>query len=51
MPRVYFYLGGKSVPLTAIGGADCRVGTKWIILDLLQRLMSLDMFQSPASRF
>ena len=51
MPRVYFYLSGKSVPLTAIGGPDAGVGTKWIILDLLQELMSLDMFQSPTSRF
>ena len=30
MPRVYFYLSGKCVPLTAIGGPDSRVGTKWI---------------------
>ncbi|CAE7900861.1 unnamed protein product, partial [Symbiodinium necroappetens] len=41
MPRVYFYLSGKSVPLTAIGGPDSGVGTKWIILDLLQVLKPL----------
>ena len=51
MPRIYFYLSGKSVPLTAIGGSDSGVGPKWIILDLLQELMNLDMFQGPASRF
>ena len=51
MPRIYFYLSGKSVPLTATGGSDSGVGTKWIILDLLQELMNLDMFQGPASRF
>ena len=39
MPRIYFYLSGKSVPLTALGGADSPVGTKWIILDLLEELM------------
>ena len=39
MPRIYFYLSGKSVPLTAIGGEGSAAGTKWIILDLLQELM------------
>ena len=39
MPRIYFYLSGKSVPLTALGGEGSAVGTKWIILDLLQELM------------
>ena len=39
MPRIYFYLSGKSVPLNAIGGSGSPVGTKWIILDLLQELM------------
>ena len=39
MPRIYFYLSGKSVPLTALGGTDSPVGTKWIILDLLEELM------------
>ncbi|CAE7249309.1 unnamed protein product [Symbiodinium sp. CCMP2592] len=46
MPRIYFCLSGKSVPLTAVGGPASGVGTKWIILDLLQELMNLDMFQS-----
>ena len=41
MPRVYFYLSGKSVPLTAMGGPTSAVGTKWILLDLLKELMSL----------
>ncbi|CAE7823064.1 unnamed protein product [Symbiodinium sp. CCMP2592] len=36
MPRIYFYLSGKSVPLNAIGGCGSPVGTKWIILNLLQ---------------
>ena len=42
MPRIYFYLSGKSVPLTALGAAGSPVGTfgtKWIILDLLEELM------------
>ena len=39
MPHIYFYLSGKSVPLTALGGEGSAVGTKWIILDLLQELM------------
>ena len=39
MPRIYFYLSGKSVPLNAIGGSGSPVGTKWIILDLLKELM------------
>ena len=39
MPRIYFYLSGKSVPLTALGGEGSAVGTKWIILDFLQELM------------
>ena len=39
MPRVYFYLSGKSVPLNAIGGSGSPVGTKWIILDLLKELL------------
>ena len=39
MPRIYFYLSGKSVRLTALGGEGSAVGTKWIILDLLQELM------------
>ena len=39
MPRIYFYLSGKSVPLSATGGSSSPVGTKWIILDLLQELM------------
>ena len=39
MPRIHFYLSGKSVPLTALGGEGSAVGTKWIILDLLQELM------------
>ena len=38
MPRIYFYLSGKSVPLNAIGGSGSPVGTKWIILDLLEEL-------------
>ena len=38
MPRIYFYLSGKSVPLTALGGEGSAVGTKWIILDLLEEL-------------
>ncbi|CAE7320567.1 unnamed protein product [Symbiodinium sp. CCMP2592] len=46
MARIYFCLSGKSVPLTAVGGPASGVGTKWIILDLLQELMNLDMFQS-----
>lgn len=39
MPRIYFYLSGKSVPLAALGAPGSHVGTKWIILDLLQELM------------
>ena len=39
MPRIYFYLSGKSVPLTAVGGFGSCIGTKWIILDLLQELL------------
>ena len=39
MPRIYFYLSGKSVPLAALGAAGSPVGTKWIILDLLEELM------------
>ena len=40
MPRIYFYLSGKSVPLTALGpAAGSPVGTKWIILDLLEELI------------
>jgi len=40
MPRIFFYLSGKSVPfLTARGEASSAVGTKWIILDLLEELM------------
>ena len=39
MPRIYFYLSGKSVPLTAVGAVGSPVGTKWIILDLLEELM------------
>ena len=39
MPRIYFYLSGKSVPLNAIGGSGSPVGTKWIILDLLKELL------------
>ena len=39
MPRVYFFLSGKSVPLNAIGGSGSPVGTKWIILDLLKELL------------
>ena len=38
MPRIYFYLSGKSVPLAALGAAGSP-GTKWIILDLLEELM------------
>ena len=38
MPRIYFYLSGKSVPLSAIGGSSSPVGTKWIILNLLEEL-------------
>ena len=38
MPRIYFYLSGKSVPLSAIGGSNSPVGTKWIILNLLEEL-------------
>ena len=38
MPRIYFYLSGKSVPLSAIGGSNSPVGTKWIILNLLKEL-------------
>ena len=38
MPRIYFYLSGKSVPLSAIGGSGSPVGTKWIILNLLEEL-------------
>ena len=38
MPRIYFYLSGKSVPLHAIGKSGSPVGTKWIILDLLEEL-------------
>ena len=39
MPRIYFYLSGKSVPLNSIGGSGSPMGTKWIILDLLKDLM------------
>ena len=39
MPRIYFYLSGKSVLLAALGAAGSPVGTKWIILDLLEELM------------
>ena len=39
MPRIYFYLSGKSVSLAALGAAGSPVGTKWIILDLLEELM------------
>ena len=38
MPRIYFYLSGKSVPLKAIDKSGSPVGTKWIILDLLEEL-------------
>ena len=38
MPRIYFYLSGKSVPLNSIGKSGSPVGTKWIILDLLEEL-------------
>ena len=34
MPRIYFYLSGKSVPLTALGGSRVlpleRNGSSWI---------------------
>lgn len=39
MPRIHFYISGKSVPLAAIGGPSSPVGTKWIILDLLKEIM------------
>ena len=39
MPRICFYLSGKSVPLNAIGGSGSPVPTKWIILDLLKELL------------
>eukprot|EP00930_Biecheleria_cincta_P097665 TRINITY_DN8936_c0_g1_i1.p1 TRINITY_DN8936_c0_g1~~TRINITY_DN8936_c0_g1_i1.p1 ORF type:complete len:558 (-),score=77.98 TRINITY_DN8936_c0_g1_i1:72-1745(-) len=35
MPRIYFFLSGRHVPLTAIGGSGSPVGTRWIMLDLL----------------
>ena len=54
MPRIYFYLSGKSVPLNSIGGSGSPVGTQWIILDLLQERMpvlrSFVHFQSRLSR-
>ena len=36
MPRIYFFLSGKGVPLSALGKHSSPIGTKWIILDLLK---------------
>lgn len=36
MPRIYFYLSGKGVPLLSLGTSPLSpVGTRWIILDKL----------------
>ena len=37
MPRIYFYLSGKDVPLTALdSAATSPMGTRWIVLDSLK---------------
>ncbi|CAE6956792.1 unnamed protein product [Symbiodinium sp. CCMP2592] len=35
MPRIYFYLSGKGVPLLDLGSPISPVGIRWIILDKL----------------
>lgn len=36
MPRIYFFLSGRDVPLNALGKQGSPIGTKWIILDMLK---------------
>eukprot|EP00434_Breviolum_minutum_P036636 symbB.v1.2.032469.t1/scaffold3898.1/size48671/1 len=36
MPRIYFFLSGRDVPLKALGKPGSPIGTKWIILDMLK---------------
>ena len=36
MPRIYFFLSGKGVSLASLGGGTSPVGSRWIILDMLQ---------------
>ena len=35
MPRIFFLLSGKAIPLDAIGKSTSRVGTSWVLLDHL----------------
>ena len=37
MPRIYFFLSGKGIPIGAIGKATSPVGTRWILLDHLHQ--------------
>ena len=37
MPRIYFFLSGKGIPIGAIGKATSAVGTRWILLDHLHQ--------------
>ena len=37
MPRIYFFLSGKGIPIRAIGKATSPVGTRWILLDHLHQ--------------
>ena len=37
MPRIYFFLSGKGIPIEAIGKATSPVGTRWILLDHLHQ--------------
>ena len=37
MPRIYFFLSGKGIPVEAIHQATPRVGTSWILLDHLHQ--------------
>ena len=37
MPRIYFFLSGKGIPIGAIGKATWSVGTRWILLDHLRQ--------------
>ena len=37
MPRIYFFLSGKGIPIGTIGKATSSVGTRWILLDHLHQ--------------
>lgn len=53
MPRIYFYLSGKGVPLLSLGGPTSTVGTKWLILDKLHahhiRVIRAQMLRPPSN--